>query len=83
MHRLKSRLNPHTSSPSTTRDNVNHLTRRLLLWEEGKIKELVSEGRTIQAQLTASKKAMDDSTLAKRFATMVFNNNYKRNVTRN
>jgi hypothetical protein len=59
------------------RDNVTHLTRRLLLWEEGKIEELLKEGTTIQEQLTASKKLMNDSALAKRFATMVFNNNFK------
>ena len=61
----------------TYRDNVTHLLRRLVLWEEGKIIELLKEGATIQAQLTASAKMMDDSTLAKRFATMVFNNNFK------
>ena len=61
----------------TYRDNVNHLTRRLLLWEEGHIKELLKEGSTIQAQLANSKKVIDDSTLAKRFASMVFNNNFK------
>ena len=58
----------------TYRDNVTHLLRRLVLWEEGKI---IEEGATIQAQLTASAKLMDDSTLAKRFTTMVFNNNFK------
>jgi hypothetical protein len=61
----------------TYRDNVNHLSRRPQLWEEGNIKELLKEGGTIQAQLAASKRTVDDSTLAKRFATMVFNNNFK------
>ena len=65
------------SGKPTYRDNVNHLTRRLLLWDEGNIKELLREGSTIQAQLVISKKVIDDSTLAKRFATMVFNNNFK------
>ena len=65
------------SGKPTYRDNVNHLIRRLALWEEGKIRELLKEGTTIQAQLTDSAKTMDDSTLAKRFATMVFNNNFK------
>ena len=32
---------------------------------------------TIQTQLKASRKELDDTTLAKRFATMVFNNNLK------
>ena len=61
----------------TYRDNVNHLTRRLLLWQEDHIKELLKEGSSIQAQLANSKKVIDDSTLAKRFASMVFNNNFK------
>ena len=61
----------------TYRDNVQHLTRRLKLWEEGMIDDLLNEGATIQAQLVKSKKAVDDTTLAKRFATMVFNNNFK------
>ena len=59
------------------RDNVNHLTRRLGLWEEGNITDLLSEGETIQAQLKTSNKLIDDTTLAKRFATMVFNDNFK------
>ena len=61
----------------TYRDNVNHLSRRLKLWDEGSIDELIEEGETIQAQLVKSNKCVDDSTLAKRFATMVFNNNFK------
>ena len=65
------------SGKPTYRDNVNHLSRRLQLWDEGNINELLNEGATIQAQLTASKKAIDDTTLAKRFASMIFNNNFK------
>ena len=40
----------------TYRDNVLHLTRRLKLWDEGKIDELLKEGFTIQAQLVKSEK---------------------------
>ena len=47
------------------------------LWEEGSISELVKEAETIQQQLTSSHKVLDDGSLAKRFATMVFNNNFK------
>ena len=61
----------------TYRDNVNHLTRRLALWEDGNLKELLKEGSTIQSQLASSERAPDDSTIAKRFAAMVFNNNLK------
>ena len=41
------------------------------------IKELIKEGSTIQAQLKASGRELDDTALAKRFASMVFNNNLK------
>ena len=56
---------------------MNHLSRRLQLWDAGNFKELLREGGTIQAQLESSHKAPDDATLAKRFASMVFNNNLK------
>ena len=54
-----------------------HLDRRLALWEAGNFQELLSEGETIQKQMLISKKAVTETTLAKRFATMVFNNNFK------
>ena len=59
------------------RENAQHLERRLVLWEKGSIAELVDECTTIQAQLINAQKTLDDSTLAKRFASMVFNNNLK------
>ena len=58
-------------------DAMENLERRIHLWEEGNISELLAECVTIQEQLTNSHKAPDDSTLAKRFASMVFNNNLK------
>ena len=65
-----------SGKPSYKR-NAAHLERRLSLWEAGSISALLSEGETIQRQLIASKKALSETTLAKRFATMVFNNNFK------
>ena len=59
------------------RENAGHLQRRMALWEEGNITELIDEAETIQQQLNTSHKTLDDSALAKRFATMVFNNNFK------
>ena len=61
----------------TYRDTSAHLLRRLKLWDEGKIDELLRESITIQTNFVKSKRAVSDTTLAKRFATMVFNNNYK------
>lgn len=65
------------NAKSTYRENSGHLLRRMELWEAGNIDELLDEGSTIQAQLKASHKVIDDATLAKRFAAMIFNNNFK------
>ena len=62
---------------STYRENATHLIRRMALWEDGCISELLKEAETIQQQLTSSHKVLDDASLSKRFATMVFNNNFK------
>ena len=61
----------------TYKETSAHLARRLLLWDEGRLSDLLKEGKTIQDQLAKTNKVLDDSTLAKRFATMVFNNNFK------
>lgn len=45
--------------------------------ERGKIDEPVREGRMIQGQLEKSAKTLNDAALARRFASMVFNNNLK------
>ena len=58
-------------------ENRSHLSRRLDLWEAGNITELLREGKTIQDRLAKSGKSVSDSSLSKRFATMVFNNNLK------
>lgn len=57
--------------------NIQHLTRRLQLWDEGNIQELLKEGNTMQGKLKANNKDPDDATLTKRFAALVFNNNLK------
>ena len=65
------------ASKPTYKKNAAHLDRRLELWEAGNFQALVSECETIQKQMLTSKKAPTETTLAKRFATMVFNNNFK------
>jgi hypothetical protein len=57
-------------------ENRNHLARRLELWHAGNIKDLLKEGTTIQERLKSSGK-ISDSSLSKRFATMIFNNNLR------
>ena len=44
------------------RKNKDHLERRLSLWQEGKINQLVLEGITVQKQIVSSKKAPNEST---------------------
>ena len=41
------------SKSSKTKDHLNALHRRLKLWDDGKIAELIREGKTIQSQLKA------------------------------
>ena len=74
----------HSSSSPTNRlaspPTAPTLSISLVASSSGKrdvVDELVKEGATIQSQLVKSKQGIDDSTLAKRFATMVFNNNFK------
>ena len=40
-----------TSQKTKARENKNHLERRLKLWEEGKLSDLVEEGKCIQSRL--------------------------------
>ena len=65
------------SGKPSYKKNKENLERRLALWHAGDINKLRLECETIQKQLVSSKKAPNDSTLAKKFANMVFNNNFK------
>ena len=67
---------PHLKSKS--RVNTTHLTRRLKLWKDGKIDELLFEGRSIQQRLhianrshTAKRSPDKDSCLACSFAKLM------------
>ena len=64
------------ANKSSYRENSAHLSRRMSLWDEGKISDLIHEAQTIQDRLEDRGK-VSDATIAKRFATMVFNNNLK------
>ena len=68
---------PHLKSKS--RVNATHLIRRLKLWKDGKIDELLFEGRSIQQRLhianrshTAKRSPDKDSRLARSFANLMF-----------
>jgi hypothetical protein len=65
------------ASKTSYKENKEHLQRRLSLWHDGNIRELIREGQSIQDRLIATPHNLSDAVLAKRFATMVFNNNFK------
>jgi len=60
------------SARSKAKDHKECLKRRLALWQEGKIDELIREGRAIQQRLSKGKRA-DPPNKAKIFANLVMN----------
>ena len=57
------------------KDHVCDLLRRLDLWEQGNIKELLFEGETIQSQLKRSKKTLSTNDISKQFVKKMANGN--------
>ena len=49
------------SATSKTKDNTENLTKYLALWKQGKIDELISEGRVAQKRLTSGKRQERDN----------------------
>ena len=49
------------SANSKSSDHVRYLEKRLLLWKEGNLEDLLSEGKTIQTRLTRAKRKADNS----------------------
>jgi hypothetical protein len=62
---------------SSYRENAEHLSRRLELWDQGNFRELAREGQTCQDRLRAGSACSSDDSLARRFATKVFNGSFK------
>ena len=60
---------------SKAREHALHLERRLKLWMDGKLDDLVHEGHTIQQQLTQSQQSQrkDDDRTARLFAKLMMN----------
>ena len=52
---LPSLLLQKPSATSKTKDHIDNLSKRLALWKEGKLDELISEGKVIQKRLTSGK----------------------------
>ena len=57
------------SRTSKPKDHATHLERRLLLWHEGKLEDLVVEGRAIQSRLPKVSTSMSDAQVARSFAS--------------
>ena len=65
---------------SKDRDHIEHLTRRLSLWNKGDIDNLVSEGRTLQHQFLKSgksKSVSDATSVARKFSQLMMSGKVK------
>ena len=63
------------SKSSTSKEHLEALTRRLSLWNEGKINELLYEGQTIQDRLKAPENAPKTSQISKKFKVLMWKGN--------
>ncbi len=62
---------------SKTKDHIACLERRLTLWREGNLNDLVIEGRAIQRRLTKQHPSREVQQLARSFANLMFVGNTK------
>ena len=60
---------------SKSKEHLEALTRRLSLWNEGKIDELLYEGQTIQDRLKAPENATNISKISKKFKVLMCKGN--------
>ena len=68
------------SVKTKSRVNKETLNRRLKLWEENKIYELLQEARTLQNELPESSVKMTDEEVTKRFTNFMLAGNVKQSV---
>ena len=68
---LPSLLLQKPSANSKTKEHIEKLTARLVLWKEGKIDDLISEGKVIQHRLTSGKRKGSDN-IERVFAKLMF-----------
>ena len=57
---------------SKSKDHISCLERRMLLWSDGNLNELILEGRTIQNRLKTSNRASSNNSLSQSFAKLMF-----------
>ena len=60
------------SKTSKTKDHIKCLERRLQLWLEGDLEELVREGRAIQQRLPKGRPSRTNTNLSRSFANLMF-----------
>ena len=63
------------SKSSKSKDHHAALERRLKLWEEGKIEELLCEGQTIQERLKSSNSSMTINKISMKFRILMSKGN--------
>ena len=56
---------------SKAKDHLNALERRLRLWEEGKILELLDKNRTIQERLLSSNTSMNIKKISSKYKPLM------------
>jgi hypothetical protein len=61
-----------TSAKAKARDHREALGKRLALWSEGRIAELLEEAAAIQGRLPTQQREMDESEVSRIFAKLVF-----------
>ena len=63
------------SKTSKAKDHLKALERRLILWEEGTITELVNESKTIQDRLSSTNNQMNIEKLSSKFEQLMQKSN--------
>ena len=71
VHIMPALLLQKPSKTSKSRDHVKALERRLDLWHEGKIRELLEEAETLQSRLPKPSEKRDIASISKRFKDLM------------
>ena len=75
VHVMLALLFQKSSKSSKSKEHLEALTRRLSLWNEWRIDELLYEGQTIQDRLKASENAINISKISKKFKILMSKGN--------
>ena len=75
IHIMPALLLQKPSKTSNAKDHLEALERRLRLWEEGNITELVNESETIQERLPSTSSQMNIENLSSKFNQLMQKSN--------